>query len=463
MIAEKTPATKLYEKIGYGLGDMASSMFWKVFSYYLPFFFSNIYGLSLDQIAILLMVTRIWDAVSDPMMGLIADRTHTKWGKYRPYLLIMALPFSICGIALFTTPDWSPTAKLIYAYASYILMMTVYTGINVPYGAMLGVISNDSKTRTVFSSFRMMFAYAGSFAVLLLWEPLCHSFGGYDSPQGWQRAMTTIAAFCLILFLLCFRLTRERVSNEGNQSVGHDMRSLLHNAPWWILVAAVLCSNLFNTIRGCTTAYFFKDVIGPDVHMQLGGMEFLFYAGLFLSIGEISNMIGVAIAPALSGAIGKKSAFIASFSIVAALSILFFYIPNDNAGCWMMIALQIGISIFTGIISPLIWSLYADVSDYARLRDGTASTGLIFSSASMAQKFGSAFGGAFVMWMLAMFGYNTQTDAAQTAQSIHGLKMMMSWIPGCTAMLTAIIMAFYPLTTTRMDRIRQSLTYNSSK
>lgn len=458
MIADKTSAIKLTEKIGYGFGDMASSMFWKVFSYYLPFFFSNIYGLSLDQIALLLMVTRIWDAVSDPMMGIIADRTHTKWGKYRPYLLAMALPFSICGIALFTTPTLGPTAKLIYAYTSYILMMTVYTGINVPYGAMLGVISNDSKTRTVFSSFRMMFAYAGSFVVLLLWEPLCQALGGYDSPQGWQRAMATIAALSLILFLLCFRFTRERVSNEGNQSVGHDMRSLLRNAPWWILVAAVLCSNLFNTIRGCTTAYFFKDVIGPDVHMQIGSLEFLFYAGLFLSIGEVSNMIGVAIAPALSGAIGKKSTFIVSFLMAAAMSILFFYIPDSNAGYWMIMALQIGICIFTGIISPLVWSLYADVSDYARLRDGTASTGLIFSSSSMAQKFGSAFGGAFVMWMLAMFGYNTQADAAQSVQSIHGLKMMMSWIPGITAMLTAIIMAFYPLTTERMDRIRQSLT-----
>ena len=146
------------EKMGYGFGDMASSMFWKVFSYYLPFFYSNVFGLTLDQVAILLMVTRIWDAVSDPMMGIIADRTQTRWGKYRPYLLWMAVPFALCGVLLFTTPDWSPQVKLVYAYFSYILMMTVYTAINVPYGAMLGVMTDNSSEKTIFSSYRMFFA-----------------------------------------------------------------------------------------------------------------------------------------------------------------------------------------------------------------------------------------------------------------------------------------------------------------
>ncbi|MDE6459496.1 MAG: MFS transporter, partial [Paramuribaculum sp.] len=156
----------LKEKIGYGFGDMASSMFWKVFSYYLPFFYSNIFGLSLADAATLVLVTRIWDGISDPMMGIVADRTKTRWGKYRPYLLWVAAPFSICGILLFTTPDWAYAGKLIWAYVTYVLMMTVYTGINVPYGAMLGVVSDNPHEKTVFSSFRMFFAYAGSFIAL---------------------------------------------------------------------------------------------------------------------------------------------------------------------------------------------------------------------------------------------------------------------------------------------------------
>ena len=157
------------EKVGYGLGDMSSSMFWKVFSYYLPFFYSNIFGLSLVDAGVLVLVTRIWDAVSDPMMGVIADRTHSRWGKYRRYLLFVAPLFSIAGILLFTTPDWGYGAKLTYAYVTYILMMTVYTAINVPYGAMLGVMTDDSQEKTVFSSFLLMFAYCGSVIALAAW------------------------------------------------------------------------------------------------------------------------------------------------------------------------------------------------------------------------------------------------------------------------------------------------------
>ena len=177
----------LSEKIGYGFGDMSSSMFWKVFSYYLPFFYSNIFGLSLVDAGVLVLVTRIWDAVSDPMMGIIADRTQTRWGKYRPYLLFVAPLFSIAGILLFTTPDWSYGAKLIYANITYILMMTIYTAINVPYGAMLGVMTDDSQEKTVFSSFRMFFAYGGSFIALATWEPLVSWFRGMEQtvPQAW--------------------------------------------------------------------------------------------------------------------------------------------------------------------------------------------------------------------------------------------------------------------------------------
>ena len=248
---------KLTEKIGYGFGDMSSSMFWKVFSYYLPFFYSNIFALSLVDAGILVLVTRIWDAVSDPMMGIIADRTHTRWGKYRPYLLWVAPLFSIAGILLFTTPDWSYGAKLIYAYVTYILMMTVYTAINVPYGAMLGVMTDDSQEKTVFSSFRMFFAYGGSFVALAAWEPLVNMFKAESSvTTAWQYAMMVIAAACFVLFILTFLLTRERLRTVSTVSVGKDFRSLLTNRPWWLLIGAALCFNLFNTVRGATGLLF---------------------------------------------------------------------------------------------------------------------------------------------------------------------------------------------------------------
>lgn len=446
--------TTFREKVGYGFGDMSSSMFWKIFSYYLPFFYSNIFGLTLDQVGLLLVVTRIWDAVSDPMMGILADRTETKWGKYRPYLLIMAVPFALSGIFLFTTPDASPTMKLVWAYVTYIMMMTVYTGINVPYGAMLGVMTDDSGSKTVLSSYRMFFAYGGSFIALFCWEPLCNALGGYGTPSGWQHAMFVIAALCLVLFLLCFRMTKEKVKPEAAGSVGKDFKSLLRNAPWWLLVGAALCSNLFNTVRGSTIAYFFNDVISQDAHLNLGPLSFVFYAGLFLSIGEVCNMVGVVLAVPFTKALGKKTTYVISLIALIVLSISFFYVPVT--AYWMMLVLQVVISIFTGIISPLVWSMYADVADFAEDRDGSSSTGLIFSSGSMAQKFGGAFGGAAVMWMLAGFGYNPDA-AVQTASAVNGLKILMSWIPAAVAALSLIVMFFYPLTTRKMEEIQNSL------
>ena len=166
-----TGKATLSEKIGYGFGDMSSSMFWKIFSYYLPFFYSNVFGLSLGHAGTLLLITKLYDAFSDPVMGMIADRTKTRWGRYRPYLLWCAIPFALAGVLTFTTPDGSYAFKHAYAYISYIIMMTAYTAINVPYGAMLGVLTPDSREKTVFSSFRMFFAYAGSFIALSIFDP----------------------------------------------------------------------------------------------------------------------------------------------------------------------------------------------------------------------------------------------------------------------------------------------------
>lgn len=446
------------EKMGYGFGDMASSMFWKVFSYYLPFFYSNVFGLTLDQVAILLMATRIWDAVSDPMMGVIADRTQTRWGKYRPYLLWMAVPFALCGVLLFTTPDWSPQAKLIYAYFSYILMMTVYTAINVPYGAMLGVMTDNSSEKTTFSSYRMFFAYIGSFIVLFMWEPMVKYFGSTMSLAGsWQAAMIVVATICIVLFVLTFALTKERVSVSTSSSVMHDMKSLFRNTPFWILVGAALCTNLFLTLRGSAVAYFFKDYIPEGAHLAVGGLSVLFYAGLFLSAGEISNMVGVACTSRLSARIGKKNTFFCSMLVLAVLSVLFYFIPVTQTGFILMFLLQVLICVFAGIISPLLWSMYADVSDYSESTYGSASTGLIFSSSSMAQKFGSAFGGALVMWLLAAFGYQTAEGSVQTAEALDGLNLLMSFIPAAVAVLAMILIWFYPLTPSKMSEIETSL------
>lgn len=466
--------------VGYGLGDMSSSMFWKVFSYYLPFFYSNVFGLSLVDAGVLVLVTRIWDAVSDPMMGIIADRTGSRWGKYRPYLLFVAPLFSIAGILLFTTPDWEYGAKLAYAYVTYILMMTVYTAINVPYGALLGVMTDDPQEKTVYSSFRMFFAYGGSFVALAVWEPLVAYFKTAHFPfsnsqisistaEAWQHAMMVTAVVCLLLFLGCFALTRERLKTVSTVSVGRDFKSLLSNSPWWLLIGSALCFNLFCTVRGATVAYYFADVIGFDATLdfQLSTFNFqlLFYAGLFLSIGEVANMVGVAMTVSLARRFGKKSTFVGVNTALVVLSVLFFFIPVSPVGFWLMLLMQVLISILTGVMSPLVWSMYADVSDYAELRYHTASTGLIFSSSSMAQKFGGAIGGAAVLWLLSSCGYLPRTDEQLAAQAlVHQpdsallcLRYLMSFIPAAVALIAIFVCHFYPLTTERVREINEEL------
>lgn len=452
----------LKDKIGYGFGDMASSMFWKIFSYYLPFFYAHIFGIGLEHAAVLFLITRIWDAVSDPMMGIIADRTNTRWGKYRPYVLWFAVPFAVCGVLLFTTPDFSQAGKLVWAYVTYILMMTVYTGINVPYGAMLGVITPSSAEKTVFSSYRMFFAYGGSFIALAAWEPLCNLFRngfGMTAAGGWQWAMIVIAIACAVLFFFCFRMTSERVKTVSTVSVGSDLSKLLRNGPWWLLIGAALSTNLFNTVRGSTVAFYFADLVAADASLSIFGLTFAFFAGLFLAIGELFNMVGVMITVPVVRLLGKKNCFIGVNMMLAMLSILFFYVPlQTTVGYWIMLVLQILISVCTGIVSPLVWSMYADVSDYSELKYHTASTGLIFSSASMAQKFGSAFGGSGALWLLSAFGYVTyELDSGvavvQTAQALDGLRYLMSYIPAAVAIFGAFILLFYPLTTSRMAEI----------
>lgn len=412
----KTMAT-LKEKIGYGFGDMASSMFWKVFSAYLPMFYTYVFGLDLSLAALLFLVTKIWDAVSDPMMGIIADRTNSKWGKYRPYLLWISIPFAVSGILLFTTPNMDESGKNVWAFVTYILMMTVYTAINVPYGSMLGVMTEDSDEKTVFSSYRMFFAYAGSFIVLALWEPLCNMFAGtsgkltYD-PQAWQLAMVVVGIVCAALFILTFMMTKERLSfnaaSKKDTSIAKDFKSLLHNAPWWILLGGVLFFNFFGAIRYAVIPYYFTTLIGEGNTLSFFSLEFAFYAGIFFTIGEIANMAGVAVATPITFKLGKKNTFLVSLAVIMALCIAFYYVPTSGSTAyWTLLILQIATGIFTGIISPLVWSMYADISDYAELKFKTASTGLIFSSSSMAQKFGGAFGTSAVLWMLAAFGFNT--------------------------------------------------------
>lgn len=465
----------LSEKIGYGFGDMSSSMFWKIFSYYLPFFYSNIFGLSLAHAGTLVLVTKLYDAVSDPVMGLIADRTNTRWGKYRPYLLWIAIPFAIAGVLAFFTPQTDNyTFKHVYAYVTYILMMTVYTAINVPYGAMLGVMTDDSREKSVFSSFRMFFAFIGSFIAMGSFEPLLklrQSVVGTlptewtladSTPADWTIAVSVIGIVCAVLFILSFLMTREHVTeaemarktvkenhNEAAKtSVAEDLKALVANSPWWMLLGGGIAILLFNCVRGSAAAYYFADVLGTNA---------IFTLALFLTVGEISQLVGVVVTVTVSEKIGKKATFLLVLVAVTVLSIIVAFLPETPAGMWALLVSQILICIAIGINSPLLWSMFADVADYSELKNGRASTGLIFSSSSMAQKFGAAFGSAIVLWVLMAFGYDNAKGAVQTPEALATIKALISWIPAIGSAAGIAIMLGYPLTDKKMSDIRQEL------
>lgn len=465
----------LSEKIGYGFGDMSSSMFWKIFSYYLPFFYSNIFGLSLAHAGTLVLVTKLYDAVSDPVMGLIADRTNTRWGKYRPYLLWIAIPFAVAGILAFFTPQTDNyTFKHVYAYVTYILMMTVYTAINVPYGAMLGVMTDDSREKSVFSSFRMFFAFIGSFIAMGSFEPLLklrQSIVGTlpaewtladSTPADWTIAVSVIGIVCAVLFILSFVMTRERVTEAemakapvrensdetAKTSVVEDLKALVANGPWWMLLGGGIAILLFNCVRGGAAAYYFADVLGTNA---------IFTLALFLTVGEISQLVGVVVTVPVSEKIGKKATFLLVLVAVTVLSVIVAFLPETPAGMWALLVSQILICIAIGINSPLLWSMFADVADYSELKNGRASTGLIFSSSSMAQKFGAAFGSAIVLWVLMAFGYDNAKGAVQTPEALATIKALISWIPAIGSAAGIAIMLGYPLTDKKMSDIRQEL------
>ena len=450
-----TPAkATLKEKIGYGLGDFSSSMFWKIFSYYLPIFYSDVFGLKPQHAALLLLVTKLYDAVSDPVMGVIADRTRSKWGKYRPYLLWIAVPFALAGVLSFYTPDASYSFKHVYAYVMYILMMTVYTAINVPYGAMLGVMTDDPREKSVFSSFRMFFAYIGSFlamGIFAIFEKQVGGNVGEASPASWTLVVGIVALLCLLLFLGCFALTRERVRQEakeaGSASVGKDLKALLGNRPWWLLLGGGIGILLFNSIRGGSAAYYFANILGTSPILT---------CAVYLMIGEIAQMLGVLLAVPVSDRIGKKNTFLSVLVFITVLSILVWFLPNTAGGFWALVVLQVLICIAIGLNSPMLWSMFADVADYSELKNGSASTGLIFSSSSMAQKFGGALGAFLLMQVLALAGYDKDL-AMQAPQTLSAIRALMSWIPAVGSVLGIVCLAFYPLTTSRMEKIHGEL------
>ena len=458
----------LKEKIGYGFGDAASSMFWKIFGMYSLFFYTDVFGITAAAAGTMFLVARLWDSFFDVFVGIISDRTKSRYGKYRPFLLWFAIPFAVMGAITFFAPDFGQTAKLVYAYITYSLMMIVYSLINVPYASLLGAISSDPKERNSLSSYRMSFAFMGSFVTFMLLQPLIDffskTFGGgaavhavksgmSTSPVGWVMGVGSIGIICVVLFLLCFSWTKERVvqiESEENVTVKQDLKNLFHNAPWWILVATGLAALLFNAVRDSVAIYFFRDYVKSNYKMLGTGWNM---TTIYFLVGQAANLIGVMIAPSVSAKYGKKRTYMIAILIAGILSTGFYFIPNDIT--WIL-AFQFVISLFAGYVLPLLWSMFADIVDHQELITGRRATGLIFSSSSMSQKLGWALGSAMSGWILAVFKY-VPDAAQQSSQTLFGEHIMISLMPAVCCVLAFVGMLFYPLSDKRVKEISEEL------
>ena len=450
---EKLP---LREKVAYGLGDFASSIFWTLFSMFLLFFYTDVFGITAAAAGTMFLVVRLWDTVNDPLMGMIGDRTSTRWGKFRPYLLFVAFPFAIIGVLTFTTPDLSSTGRLIYAYITYTLMMMVYTAINVPYSSMLGVMTKDSGERTSLASFRFLGGFAGGLLVTATANSLIDYFGAEaGKATGFQVTIGIYSLIAACAFLLTFAGTKERLDPEevASSSFREDLRDLSKNKPWFIMLGAALSVLIFNSLRGSAILYYFKYVVGDQNILFFGEVNQGVLSAAFMTIGQVAAILGVLTAIPLAGRIGKKNSFMLSGLVCAGLSVLFFFIPSDQIS--LIFVIHVLISMSSSLVFPLIWAMYGDVSDYSEWKTGHRATGLIFSSSSMSQKMGWTIGGAISGWILASFGF--VANEVQTDESLLGIRLMISLFAAVGALMSVGFMSFYPLSEKYMAGIKEKL------
>ena len=443
---------KLSEKIGYALGDAAAGgITWKVMSIAFPFFFTNVFGLTVADAAALMLVARLFDVVTDPVMGAIADRTQSRWGTYRPWLIFGAIPLGVVFAMLLYTPDLGPAGKRVYAYALYLLMMVVYTAVNVPYGSLLGVMTDDDNEKNQFSSYRMVGAYAMGFIMLFSFPYLQRMVGGEPKHQ-YAVLGVLLGAVAALGTLACGLLTKERLKPVRAEKFSwKPFADLFRNKPWIYLTLIGICTNFFNGFRYAVAAYLMEYCLHGDVTV----MGLVINYTVFMMFGEATCMVFGGLCPWFTKKVGSKHKAFAWAAIICAVSsILFFFIPMDPAWIWVMVANVIVTSVGIGLYSPLLWSMYADVADYATQKNGTSSTGLIFSSGTMAQKFGSAISGALVAMFLGLAGFVSNTDPAtgETVVSITNeasvqtmIWSLFSLFPAAIALLIVLLLKLYPI------------------
>ncbi|MFT2092490.1 MFS transporter [Paraglaciecola sp. 2405UD69-4] len=440
----------VFEKVGYAMGDVASNFYWRVFDVFLFIFYTDVFGLSPAAVGTMMLVTRLIDAFSDPIMGALADRTQTRFGKFRPYLLWGIIPIAAAGILTFTVPDLDEGGKLVWAYCTYIFMMLAYTFINVPYGALLGVVTADSQQRTTLTSFRFIGAFSGGTLVAYMTPKLVELLGQGNEALGWQLTMSVYGFVALVLFTLTFLATKERIAPPVGQKtpVIQDIKDLLANKPWIVLFTLALVIMMTISLRGSVGTFYFKYYVDREALIAT-----------FLTIYMVSLAVGAASTPLLTRFLDKKKLLMLLMALVAILSVAFYFVPKDQI--WLMYTLQGAIGLCLGPKSPLVFSMYADTADYSQWKTGRRATAMVFSAAAFAQKLGGALAGAMIGWMLSSLGY--VANQSQNAGSEQGIVLLMTLIPAGFAILAVFVVRFYTLDEAQMKNLHKELKFNETR
>jgi GPH family glycoside/pentoside/hexuronide:cation symporter len=432
------------EKVAYGLGDTASNIVFQTVMLFLTFFYTDIFGISPAFVGTMFLAVRLIDAITDPLMGALTDRTHTRWGKFRPYLLWFALPFGIISVLAFTTPDLSEDGKMIYAFVTYTALMMVYTAINIPYCALGGVLTADPKERVSVQSYRFVFAMLGGLLVSGLTLPLVEFLGKGDQAKGYQLTIAAMSVLGVAMFLVCFWGTKERLHPPVDQqsSFKKDFADMLHNDQWRVLAIAAVCLLSGMVLRTSLAIYYVKYFLNmPD------------YITLFITLGMVGNIFGCILAEPLAKRFCKVKAYITLQLLAAAMCVISYFVPNDQVVLAFAMFIVWGFTF--NMATPLLWAKMADVVDYGQYKNGVRITGMIYSSVIFFIKLGVAIGGAAAGWLLAGYGY--QPDIIQTEQTQQGILLSFTIYPAIGSLVVAFVMRWYTLDNKKVDQIHLEL------
>jgi len=422
----KATALSIKEKIGYGMGDAGCNMIGGAIMLFLSYFYTDVFGLAPALVGVLLLSVRVLDAVTDPIMGAIADRTRSRWGRFRPWLLWVSLPYVMFAVLMFTTPDWSYESKVIYAFVTYFLMSLAYTAINIPYCSLGGVITNDPGERVSCQSYRFVMVGIATLILSLSLLPLAEWFGGEDKARGYQMAMGVMAIIGLCMFLFCFATVRERIKPAvpSNDQLKADLKDVWKNDQWVRILLLTLCNVCPGFIRMAATMYYVIWVMQQSTS----------FATLFISLGVVGMMIGSTLAKVLTDRWCKLKVFFWTNIVLAIFSSGFYFL--DPQATVLIVVMYFLLNIFHQIPSPLHWSLMADVDDYGEWKTGKRITGISFSGNLFFLKVGLAVAGAMVGFLLSWYGYDAGAKQ-QSASAINGIMLLFTVIPGVGYLITA--------------------------